>query len=63
MKKRLEFKRVQQVMQLVGHVAVVDVGWRRTDLAAGQKGFEVLSRIVQRDADVIASPEAARAQR
>ena len=54
---------VEQPLKLIGHIAVVDVDRHGTDLAAGEKGLQILGAVVELDADVVSPSYATRAQR
>ena len=55
---RLEVGVVEQVRELVGDVAVVDVDRNGTDLESAHHGFEPLEAVLGVDADVVAWPDA-----
>jgi hypothetical protein len=58
-----QIQAVEQPLKLIGHIAVVDVDRHGTDLAAGEKGLQILGAVVELDADVVAPSYATRTQR
>ncbi len=59
---RREVRVVEEIGELVVHIAVVHVHRHRPHLVGGQRGFDPLDAVGAVDADVVARPESASSQ-